>query len=63
MANLYRRIHFSTEQHAYLVQLLEQQLIGLPVTDPTFDFIYHTFSKLRDCSLVVANGTKSKPEA
>jgi hypothetical protein len=62
MANLYRRIHFSTEQHAYVVQLLEQQLIDLPITDPTFDFIYHTFSKLRDCNLVVANGTKPKPK-
>jgi hypothetical protein len=57
---LYRRIHFSPEQHAYLMGLLEKETIRLGVTDPGFDLAYHTYSKLRDCSLVESNGTKPK---
>ena len=57
---LYRRIHLTPEQHAYLMALLEADTARIGLGSPGFDLAYHTFSKLRDCSLVESNGTKPK---
>ena len=58
---LYRKINFTPEQHAYLMALIERETIQLPVTDPTFDLVYRTFSKLRDAKEVESNGCKLRP--
>ena len=58
---LYRKINLTPEQHAYLMALVERETIQLPVTDPTFDLVYRTFSKLRDAKEVESNGCKPKP--
>ena len=57
---IYRRIHLTPEQHAYLMALLEADTARIGLGSPGFDLAYHTFSKLRDCAVVDSWGPKAK---
>ena len=59
---LYRRIHLSPEQHAYLISLIEADTARIGLGSPGFDLAYHTFSKLRDCAVIDSWKPKPKPK-